>query len=117
VSAQQRWLDLWSRGVYDLGLTPDVLFALTPRQFHALTQRHERRIEHDEFMVAQLAACVINFSMAHPKEPVKPADLMPSQVGKKPKQKKIRLTKKRRQAVTETFRAGFAMLRARSGSQ
>jgi hypothetical protein len=105
---------MWSIAIYDLSLTPEQFFALTPRQFDALAKRHERRMEHDEFMLAQLTSCLVNFSMCRPKESVTPKDFMPSQFGKPgPKQKKIRLTKARRKAVSDTLSAGMAALVAR----
>lgn len=105
---------MWSVAVYDLHLTSDQFFALTPRQFDALVKRRERQVEHDEFMLAQLTAYTVNFSMCRPKDAVAPRDFMPSQMGKAdPRNKKIRITKKRKQAITESIQSGFAFLRVR----
>lgn len=83
----------WAVARYDLGLTSEEFFECTPRQLDALIQRHERSRQDQEFLFAQLTACVVNFSRAHPKEPIAPKDLMPSEWAKKaartPKRKPI----------------------------
>lgn len=105
---------MWSRAVYDLRLTPSQFYALTPRQYHALMQRRERETEHAEFMAAQIAAQVVNFSMCHPKDPVRPRDFMPSQAGKEPpKPKRVRITKALQKRITANVREGFALLMQR----
>jgi len=109
---------MWSVARYDLGLTSEEFFRLTPRQFDALVKRKEYETQRDEFMLAQIAGYTINFSMCHPKEPVDPFDLMPSMAGKeKPsrqaqKQQRVRMTRQRRKQVTDQWRAGLAALRA-----
>ena len=42
-------------------------------------RRHENERKGTEFLAAQIAAAVINFSTLHPKEMVHVKDLMPSQ--------------------------------------
>jgi hypothetical protein len=69
---------LWSTARHDLGLTSDEFYELQPRQLAALRQRWNRAEEHREFMPAQIAACVVNFSMSAPKEQVSAAVFMPS---------------------------------------
>lgn len=105
---------MWSIAVHDLYLTSETFYSLTPRQYDALVKRLERKREHDEFMLAQLTSSVINFSMCRPRESVKPQDLMPSQRGKTPQPKKVRITKARKKAITDTLHGGFAMLMARA---
>lgn len=56
---------------------------LTPRMFAVLRKRREAEHQRQEFLVGILASNIVNFSMAHPKEPVSPADFMPSQIGKR----------------------------------
>jgi hypothetical protein len=68
---------------YDLRLSSDEFYALTPRQLDGLAKRHQRATEEREFLFAQLASCVVNFSMCHPKDPVKASDFMPSEWVKK----------------------------------
>lgn len=76
---------------FDLRLSSDEFFALTPRQLDALIQRHERQTQGREFLFAQLCSCIVNFSMTAPEKRVKPADFMPSQwahqAAKKPKRR------------------------------
>jgi DNA-binding transcriptional regulator PaaX len=68
------------------------------------------QLEHDELMMGQLIAYTINFSMGRPEKPVKPYDFMPSQwaankAKAKTKQQKRTITKKRRTAIADVFRA------------
>lgn len=59
-------------------------------------------------MLAQLTACVVNFSMAHPKKPLDARDFMPSEWSKrkpadKPKRRPRRLIADELRANIETF--------------
>lgn len=65
---------------------------LTPRMFHALIKRWESSIERQELYAGIIASTIVNFSMAHPEKPCSPSDFMPSQVGKKEKQKQYSVT-------------------------
>jgi hypothetical protein len=38
---------------------------------------HRERARHFEYLASFISTHVVNFSMCHPKKPVKPADLMP----------------------------------------
>lgn len=67
----------------ELGLSDAEFYALTPRQLNALILRKEIAEQRPEFMLAQLTACVVNFSQARPKRPSQPRDFMPSMAGKK----------------------------------
>jgi hypothetical protein len=78
----EHWLRLWSTARIDLGLATEEFYALTGRQLDALMRRHLRQVEDGEFMLAQLTAYVVNFSMCRPKEPVAIKDFMPSQWAK-----------------------------------
>jgi hypothetical protein len=69
--------------VYDLRLTSDEFYAMTPRHFDALMDRYERGREDNELLFGQMTAAIINYSMCHPKEPVKSVDFMPSHWAKK----------------------------------
>ena len=64
--------------MYDLRLTPEVFWTLTPRQFDNLMARKKSETRSNEFMIAQLTAICANFSMCRPEKPVKVRDLMPS---------------------------------------
>jgi hypothetical protein len=70
---------LWSVARYDLGLSSEEFFSLTPRQLDALIRRHERASKEREFLFAQLTQSVVNFSPVHPKEPAKLQAFMPSE--------------------------------------
>jgi hypothetical protein len=70
---------MWSIARYDLNLTSDEFYALTPRQFNALLKRKEHADTMREFLFGQLASVTANFSMARPKKPTTPQDFMPSQ--------------------------------------
>jgi hypothetical protein len=108
LSREEQWLFWWSFARHDLGLTSDEFYALTLRQLSALRKRHEQRVGHDEFMLAQLTAYAINFSYRAPKKPVEPRDFMPSQIGKhRSSQAKPRMTRKRRRAIADAFRTFF----------
>lgn len=105
---------MWSIARYDLGLSDVEFYSLTPRQFDALVKRRERDVVTTEFLFAQLTAAVVNFSTCRPKETVHPRDFMPSEFGKQTQPaKRVRMTKKVRKHVTESFRAGFALLMQR----
>ena len=55
-----------------------------------LMQRHRERTEHKELLTGITASTIVNFNpMGRPKQPVVPADFMPSKVGQ-------RRTRKRR---------------------
>lgn len=43
-------------------------------------RREEGRRVHQEFLAAQIAACVINFSMSRPKRGISTRELMPSEM-------------------------------------
>jgi len=70
---------MWAIARYDLGLTSDEFYALTPRQFDALLKRKEHADTMQEFLFGQLASVTANFSMSRPKNPTTPQDFMPSQ--------------------------------------
>ena len=97
---------IWSVARYDLHLSESEFWQLTPRQLDALLIREKYKIEHDEFMLAQIAAVTINFAMGHPDKPVQPSALMPSKFSdKQSRSGKPRMTKKRRQNIADAFRA------------
>jgi hypothetical protein len=65
-------------------LTADQFFALTPRQFHVLTDAYEARRKyeewHREFLNGIVAANIVNWSFSHPKRAAAPSDFMPSRI-------------------------------------
>jgi hypothetical protein len=109
---------MWAVARFDLSLTSDEFYALTPRQFDALVKRHERKNEHIEFLFAQLTSYGINFSMCRPQEPTSPRDFMPSQFDKEAPlsstQKRVRMTKQVRRQVAMQLSTGLGALRRKS---
>jgi len=92
----------------DLKLPESDFWQLTPRQLGALMERRKYAVEHDEFMLAQLTSCLINYSAAHPEKAVQPKDLMPSQWHIKAAavaREVPEMTEERRQAIANAFRA------------
>lgn len=63
--------------VYDLGLSSEQFYALTPRQFHLLSEVHRRRLLHHEEIQAYTTAAVINYSLGAPEDAVQPMRFMP----------------------------------------
>jgi hypothetical protein len=87
-------------------------YELTPRQVDALIRRFERAERKTEFLFGQLASCVVNFSMGHPKNPVQAKDFMPSEWGKVPvKPKRIN-----RKAIADSVRNHLDMFIARNSN-
>jgi len=110
LSRDRQWQRLWSLALYDLRLsTNDDFYALTIGQLDALIRRHERAIHEREFLFGQLASVYVNFSMAHPKEPVHARDFMPSEWAKQAvtAQPKRRLN---RQKIADGVRASMEHL-------
>jgi hypothetical protein len=112
LTRDQQWQRLWSLAVYDLRLTTAEFYDLTVGQLDGLIRRRERDIAEREFMPAQIAACVVNFSMGRPKEPVSAKDFMPSEWAKNrdgdpqtPARGWRRMTPKRRARVATEIRA------------
>jgi hypothetical protein len=103
-------MSLWATARYDLHLSDAEFYALTPREFDALVKRHKRRREHDEFMLAQLTAVVMNTGFRSREEPAQTRDYMPSQWRRKntpvasPAQP---VTQQSRAAVVQTLRTLF----------
>jgi hypothetical protein len=111
LTRDQQWQRLWSLAVYDLRLSTEQFYSLTVGQLDALLRRREREIQEAEFMPAQLTACVVNFSMARPKESLSAKDFMPSAwrnevVAKKPRRRKRQLIAAEIQATMEHFMKG-----------
>src|SRR6185312_12893062 len=96
---------MWAIARYDLGLTSDEFYALTPRQFDALLKRKEHADTMQEFLFGQLAAMTANFSMAPPKKPARPQDFMPSQWGKAAKPKR-----RSKRTITRTLNRIFGVV-------
>ena len=96
---------MWAQARYDLGLTTEEFWRLTPRMFHMLYARHREALLHREMVAAFTTAAVINFSMGAPKQPVPPVRFMPNHrdTGRIQPARKID-----RKAVASGVRAFFA---------
>lgn len=69
---------MWAAAVYDLGLTTEQFYTLTPRQFSLLMDAHRKRLAHTEMVHAFTTAAVINYAFSSPEKPVQPSDFMPN---------------------------------------
>src|ERR1019366_5506118 len=82
----EQWLHLWSSARYDLGLSDDDFYSLTPRQLNALFRHRERQRdydrEHTEYMAAQIVAMVANTGFRSFEKAREPREFMPSAWGK-----------------------------------
>lgn len=70
------WLNAWAMARHDLHLSADEWLDMTPRQFHALKQRQMERWQREELLVGIIAATSANFSMCHPKRPLRADSFM-----------------------------------------
>lgn len=83
LSPAELWMQLWSVARYDLRLTDDEFYAMTPRQLDALLKRNKQAVEHEQLLAGIIASTTANHSLNPPKTPCTPADFMPSQRGAK----------------------------------
>jgi hypothetical protein len=110
------WLELWSFAKYSLRLTGGEFFALTPRQFRHLSQRHRLEREHAEFMFAQITSWIANTGFRSPKNAVMPRDFMPSMFGQHNEKKPVKLKRRKRQVIATEIRDVMAnWLKGNSG--
>jgi hypothetical protein len=61
---------MWSQARYDLRLTDEDFYRLTPGLFSRLMARHRDALAHREMCSALTTAAVINHSMCPPEKPV-----------------------------------------------
>jgi hypothetical protein len=71
---------LWSVGVYDLGLTTERFWALTPREYRALADRQLEAQKADDWRFGQLATLVAGVAGSKRSNgtPFEPWDFFPS---------------------------------------
>ena len=69
-------------------MTAEEFFAMTPRQFHALAERHRWGQERNELLFAQLTAVVHNTGFRTTEKPIEVREFMPSQWGKLARKKR-----------------------------
>jgi hypothetical protein len=115
-------MHFYSIARYDLGLSAEEFFDLTPRQFDALLKRHRYRVESTEFLFAQLTSWIANTGFRSTEKPTADFDFMPSQWMKKAKKKAasasdpkkpVRMTKKKRHHMMLRFTEAFAGARVK----
>jgi hypothetical protein len=70
------WLNAWSMARYDLHLTADEWLDMTPRQLHALKERQLAQWRREELLVGIVASTTANFSMCHPRSPIRADSFM-----------------------------------------
>ena len=85
-------------GRYDLGLSEEEFWHLTPRELMALQERHEEAQEWQDYRAGVVAAAIVNMLKTKGGKTYKPQDFMPTR-----KQKKQ--TWQEQLAVVETYMA------------
>lgn len=70
--------EFWAQAVYDLRLTSEQFWALTPRLFHVLYERHKAALVHTEMCHAFTTAAVLNTSPWPQKKASTPLQWMPN---------------------------------------
>jgi hypothetical protein len=103
-------MGLWATARYDLRLSDEEFWALTPRQFDALVRRHRRHVESQELLFGQLTSWVANTGFRTTAEPTTPTDFMPSRWAKSthPAPTPPVSTQDRFAAATDALRMCFA---------
>ncbi|HTF67030.1 MAG TPA: hypothetical protein VK638_30540 [Edaphobacter sp.] len=82
-------MQMWATARYDLHLSDDDFYALTPRQFDALLKRYKRATESNELLFAQLTSWIANTGFRSTEKPTTTEDFMPSRWSRmKPTKKK-----------------------------
>jgi hypothetical protein len=75
-SVVTNWLEAWANARQVLSLTTSEWLFLTPRMVQLLSQHHLESVRQNEWMLAQIASSIINWSMGAPRTPVKPDQFM-----------------------------------------
>ena len=96
---------------YDLHLTDDDFWRMTPRQLDALLARHHAATASNEFLFAQLTSWVANTGFKSCEKATNARDFMPSEWAKRttpaPVKTTKRLTKTRQKQIAADIRAMF----------
>jgi hypothetical protein len=104
----------WSQAVYDLRLSEEAFFDLTPAQFSALMRRHKSAHQTNEFLFAQLTSVIANTAFRHYEKATVPNDFMITKLSdSKPKDtpgNRVRMTKKRRENLAFALGASLDAL-------
>lgn len=99
---------MWSSARYNLNLTDDEFFELTPRKFDALQKRHKYKTESNELLFAQMTSALYNTGFKSPEKPTKIDDFMPSK-WKRTAEETAKVVKKRnRNTIADELRRVMA---------
>jgi len=74
---------LWAAARYDLGLSPDEFWALTPAQFRALYDRHILALEEADVRAALICTVMANIHRGKNRKPFRVEDFVPDRRGKR----------------------------------
>jgi len=82
----QLWLNLWSFGRFNLGLSDEEFWHLTLAQFNALAKRYDEQQERQDYRAALICTVLAEINRDRKKRPrpFKPEDFMPKR-GRKQK--------------------------------
>lgn len=98
---------MWSSAVYNLRLSDEAFYALTPRKFDALQKRHKYQTESNEILFAQLTSWVANTGFKSCEKPTSITDFMPSKWQRKAETAKV-IKRRRRAVIAEEIRRTMA---------
>lgn len=99
---------LWAIGRYDLHLSDDEFWSLSPVKYFALYERWERELDHADFMLAQICSVMWN-SFRSKGKALKATDFMTYR-------RKDKTQQKRRQSVEEQMAIAKAITIAFGGT-
>ena len=103
-------MELWIHARMDLGLRREEFDRMQPRQVFMMSRHWQQRREEAEFLFAQVAASVVNFSQRAPKEMIQPREFMPSWLRKQHAEAGAkRLVKRTKVAIATEVRGVMAL--------
>lgn len=92
---------MWAQGIYDLGLTEERFWRMTPRQFAWLCDRQREEMAHHELIGAWITTAVKNHSMCPPEKPAELLDYMPSHREREGKGATRELTEEEQERISD----------------
>lgn len=66
------WSHIWSVARYDLGMSDDEFWRMTPREFGAVVKRRVFDIERQDYRAALICATLVNINRKKGSRPVRP---------------------------------------------
>lgn len=101
------WDDLWAVARYDLGISEQEFWALTPRQFNLLVERHEEaqtaQFKRDALFFGSVICAQLNLWRGKHDPALKPVDIFPGILGE-PKEPQ---TLEQQVAIFEMWKAAW----------